>query len=216
MRMKNESCTLCHVRGVGSGREKVTTRRGKHTIDLPVPSEVERVVEKVADEIEVTRESKDAIEKEVELIQKFVPMPRPPPPFPQRLMKKTEKGKYRRGLSVLRMMRGWNIVVLLLRGHLFRRMRILELSLFLVPLLDLGAPKLTAMHLAMSDRTMKRPNGVFQDFLVKVESFIFPADFMILDCKVDFEVPFILGILFLATGRALVDMERGQMKFLTK
>ena len=50
--------------------------------------------------------------------------------------------------------------------------------------------------------------------LVKVESFIFPADFVILDCEVDFEVPIILGRPFLATGRALVDMEKRQMKFL--
>ena len=49
--------------------------------------------------------------------------------------------------------------------------------------------------------------------LVKVESFIFPTDFVILDCEVDFEVPIILGRPFLATGRALVDMEKGQMKF---
>ena len=49
--------------------------------------------------------------------------------------------------------------------------------------------------------------------LVKVESFIFLADFVILDCEVDFEVPIILGSPFLATGRALVDMEKGQMKF---
>ena len=49
--------------------------------------------------------------------------------------------------------------------------------------------------------------------LVKVESFIFPADFVILDSEVNFEVPIILGRPFLATGRALVDMEKGQMKF---
>ena len=46
-----------------------------------------------------------------------------------------------------------------------------------------------------------------------MESYIFPADFVILDCEVDFEVPVILGNLFLATGRDLVDMEKGQMKF---
>ena len=51
------------------------------------------------------------------------------------------------------------------------------------------------------------------DVLVKVELFIFLADFVILDCEVDFEVPIILGRPFLATGRALVDMEKGQMKF---
>ena len=49
--------------------------------------------------------------------------------------------------------------------------------------------------------------------LVKVESLIFPVDFLILDCEADFEVPIILGSPFLATGRALVDMEKGQMKF---
>ena len=49
--------------------------------------------------------------------------------------------------------------------------------------------------------------------LVKVESFIFPADFVILDCEFDFEVPIILGRPFLATGRALVDMEKRQMTF---
>jgi len=79
--------------------------------------------------------------------------------------------------------------------------------------LGLGDPKPTAMRLLMADRTVKRPIGVLHDVLVKVESFIFPADFVILDCEVDFEVPIILGRPFLATGRALVDMEKGQMKF---
>ena len=60
---------------------------------------------------------------------------------------------------------------------------------------------------------MKRPIGILTDVLVKVESFIFSADFVILDCEVDFEVPIILGRPFLATGRALVDMEKGQMTF---
>ena len=70
------------------------------------------------------------------------------------------------------------------------------------------------MRLLMTDRTVKRPIGILHDVLVKVESFIFPADFVILDCEVDFEVPIILGRPFLATGRALVDMEKGQIKFL--
>ena len=62
------------------------------------------------------------------------------------------------------------------------------------------------MLLLMVDRTVKRPIGVLHDVLVKVESFIFPVDFVILDCEVDFEVPIIIGRPFLATGRALVDM----------
>ena len=77
----------------------------------------------------------------------------------------------------------------------------------------LGDRKTTAMRLLMADRTVKRTIGIFHDVLVKVESFIFPADFVILDCEVDFEVPIILWRPFLATGRALVDMEKGHMKF---
>ena len=79
--------------------------------------------------------------------------------------------------------------------------------------LGLGDPNPTTMRLLMADRTVKRPIGILHDVLVKVESFIFPADFVILDCEVDFEVPITLGRPFLATGRALVDMEKGQMKF---
>ena len=66
----------------------------------------------------------------------------------------------------------------------------------------------------MADRTVKRPIGILHDVLVKVELFIFSADFVILDCEIDFEFPIILGRPFLATGIALVDMEKGQIKFL--
>ena len=79
--------------------------------------------------------------------------------------------------------------------------------------LGLGDPKPTTMRLLMADRTVKRPIGILHDVLVKVESFIYSAYFVILDCEVDFEVTIITRRQFLATGRALVDMEKGQMKF---
>ena len=69
------------------------------------------------------------------------------------------------------------------------------------------------MRLLLADLTVKRPIGILHDVLVKVGSFIFTTDFVILDCEVDFEVPIITRRQFLATGRALVDMENGQMKF---
>ena len=65
----------------------------------------------------------------------------------------------------------------------------------------------------MADRIVKRPIGILHDVLVKVESLIFMADFVILDCEVDFKLPIILGRPFLATGRVLLDMEKGHMKF---
>ncbi|XP_070025615.1 uncharacterized protein [Nicotiana sylvestris] len=65
----------------------------------------------------------------------------------------------------------------------------------------------------MADRTMKRPLGIIDDFLVWVDKFILPADFVILDCEVDYEVPIILGRPFLATRKALHDVEVGEFTF---
>ena len=45
--------------------------------------------------------------------------------------------------------------------------------------------------------------------LVKVGKFIFPADFIILDMEKDSQVPLLLGRPFLATGAALIDMQKG-------
>ena len=72
--------------------------------------------------------------------------------------------------------------------------------------LRLGDPNTISMRILIADRIVKIPIRILHDVLVKVESFIFPADFVILDCEVDFEVPIILGRPFLATDRALVDM----------
>lgn len=55
----------------------------------------------------------------------------------------------------------------------------------------------------MADQTVKSVIGILHDVLVKVESFIFLADFSILDCEVDFEVPIFLRRSLLATSRAL-------------
>jgi len=65
----------------------------------------------------------------------------------------------------------------------------------------------------MDDRSIKRPIGILYDILVKVDKFIFSADFVILDCEIDVEVPIVLCRLFLAIERALVDVESGELKF---
>ncbi|XP_069148139.1 uncharacterized protein [Solanum lycopersicum] len=57
------------------------------------------------------------------------------------------------------------------------------------------------MPLLMADQTVRRPIGILYNVLITVESFIFMANFVIIDCEVDFEVPIILGIPFLATGK---------------
>ncbi|XP_070003773.1 uncharacterized protein [Nicotiana sylvestris] len=65
----------------------------------------------------------------------------------------------------------------------------------------------TLMLLQLADHMVKRPTGILDDVLVQVGKFVFLADFIILDCQVDEEIPIILGRPFLATGRALIDYE---------
>ena len=55
---------------------------------------------------------------------------------------------------------------------------------------------------------VKTPTSILHIVLVKMESFILLADFVILDWEVDLKVPIILRRPFLTTSRALVDMEK--------
>ena len=87
-------------------------------------------------------------------------------------------------------------------------------SINLMPLsvarrLSLGELTLTTITLQMADRTMAKPEGVIEDVLVKVGKFVFPVDFIILDIEEDSQVPLLLGRPFLATGVALIDMQKG-------
>ncbi|KAL5564686.1 hypothetical protein UlMin_027850 [Ulmus minor] len=50
-----------------------------------------------------------------------------------------------------------------------------------------------------------------EDVLVKVDKFIFPMDFIVLDYEADLEVPIILGRPFLATGRTIIDVQKGEL-----
>ena len=48
--------------------------------------------------------------------------------------------------------------------------------------------------------------------LVKVDKFIFSVDLVVLDMQEDKEIPIILGRPFLATGRAMIDVQKGELK----
>ncbi|XP_052172173.1 uncharacterized protein LOC127788102 [Diospyros lotus] len=59
--------------------------------------------------------------------------------------------------------------------------------------LGLREAKATRMSLQLEDRSVKHPRGIVEDLLVKVDKFIFPADFIILDMGEDRDVSLILG-----------------------
>ena len=77
--------------------------------------------------------------------------------------------------------------------------------------LSLGELILTTITLQMADRSMARPKGVLEDVLVKVGKFIFPVDFVIMKMEEDTQVPILLGRPFLATGAALIDVQKGEL-----
>nr|GEW49606.1 reverse transcriptase domain-containing protein [Tanacetum cinerariifolium] len=72
----------------------------------------------------------------------------------------------------------------------------------------LSLPELTPtrMTLELTDRSITRPKGVFEDVFVKVGKFHFPIDFVVVDFQADPRVPLILGRSFLRTDRALIDV----------
>ena len=87
--------------------------------------------------------------------------------------------------------------------------------------LGLGEARLTTITLQLVDRSLKHPGGggggggggaVIEDVLVKVDKFIFPIDFFVLDMEEDKEIPIILGRPFLATNKAMVDVQKGELK----
>ncbi|MFS7949268.1 putative nucleotidyltransferase, Ribonuclease H [Helianthus anomalus] len=77
--------------------------------------------------------------------------------------------------------------------------------------LDLGEPSPTRMSIRLAGRSIKYPRGFVENMLVKIDKFVFPVDFVILDMDEDSRVPLILGRPFLNTARTIVDVAAGQI-----
>ncbi|KAK9032979.1 hypothetical protein V6N11_018021 [Hibiscus sabdariffa] len=79
--------------------------------------------------------------------------------------------------------------------------------------LGIREAKPTTMMLQLADHSFVQPEGKIEDILVRVDKFIFPADFLILDCEADKNAPIILGRPFLATSRAIIDFDKDEIAF---
>jgi hypothetical protein len=68
----------------------------------------------------------------------------------------------------------------------------------------------------LADRSVKRPRGIVEDVLIKVDKYYFPMDFIVLDTEpvqnVGVQIPVILGRPFLATANALINCRTWVMK----
>ncbi|XP_058732869.1 protein CFT1-like [Vicia villosa] len=72
--------------------------------------------------------------------------------------------------------------------------------------------KHTGITLQLADKSIISPYGVVQDMLVKVDKFLFPVDFVVVEMEEDRYVPLILGRPFMKTTRMMIDIDDGIMK----
>ncbi|XP_019256280.1 PREDICTED: uncharacterized protein LOC109234664 [Nicotiana attenuata] len=192
---------------------KDTEQEVEAQVEVPVVVETEKVPE----EAKIQEVNQEEVKEKSERTPKtLAPIPRPPPPFPQRLAWKVDDSKIENFYDILKKL-SVNIPFV----EAFQEMP--GFSKYLKDLITkkkitkkevvnvthrqavLGMPRPTSMGLQIADRSIKRPVGIVDDVLVKVGKFLLPADFVILDCVVDKEIPIILRRPFLATARALMD-----------
>ncbi|TYJ30334.1 hypothetical protein E1A91_A06G123800v1 [Gossypium mustelinum] len=77
--------------------------------------------------------------------------------------------------------------------------------------LGLGKPKQTRMSIQLADKTIRFPRGIIEDVLIKIDKFIFPVDFIVLDIKEDSNTPLILGRPFLVIAKTIIDVGIGEL-----
>ncbi|XP_058751853.1 uncharacterized protein LOC131624948 [Vicia villosa] len=72
--------------------------------------------------------------------------------------------------------------------------------------------KATRMTLKLADKSTTHPHGIAEDLLVKVDKFIFPVNFVVIDMEEDYDTPLILGRPFMKTSQMMIDIDDGLMK----
>nr|XP_016483019.1 PREDICTED: uncharacterized protein LOC107803766 [Nicotiana tabacum] len=200
------SDTIANPKGNGSGTAShcisITTRSGKI-----LQGENEQIVE-VEDpeqEVKIQEVNREEVKEKVKETPKVLePVHIPPPPFPQRLARRVDDSKLEKFYDILKQL-SVNIPFV----EAFQ-----EMSVFAKYLKDLITKKKTTKN-----EVVNVPHRVSSIIVITIvqkkedPGEVPPADFVILDCVVDKEIPIILWILFLDTGRALMDLERNEIKF---
>jgi len=82
---------------------------------------------------------------------------------------------------------------------------LMPLSVFMK--MGINEPRKTTMSIQLADRSNVYPKGIIEDVLVRVDKFIFPVDFVVMEMEEDEEVPIILGRPFLATRKSLIVVD---------
>ncbi|GJX30563.1 zinc finger, CCHC-type containing protein [Tanacetum coccineum] len=70
-------------------------------------------------------------------------------------------------------------------------------------------PTETDIRLSLASHSYIYPLGIAKDVIVDVVGYVYPIDFVILDIKEDEKRPFILGMPFLTTAKAVIKFDKG-------
>ena len=70
------------------------------------------------------------------------------------------------------------------------------------------------IELCLADGSVRKPHGIVEDVIVRIEGCYFSVGFLVVDMKITKELsqaPIILGRPFLATAKAVIDWEKGEV-----
>ncbi|XP_039797589.1 uncharacterized protein LOC120662523 [Panicum virgatum] len=71
----------------------------------------------------------------------------------------------------------------------------------------------TPMHLQLADSSVRYPEGIAEDILVKVRDNFIPVDFVVLDMDISKDTPLIIGRPFLSTAGAQIKVGAREIRF---
>ncbi|XP_070043245.1 uncharacterized protein [Nicotiana tomentosiformis] len=77
--------------------------------------------------------------------------------------------------------------------------------------MEIGEIRSAPISLQLADQTTLIHEGIVEDVLVRVDKFVFPMDFIVVNMEENKEAPLILGRPFLATGRAILDIHERKL-----
>ena len=105
------------------------------------------------------------------------------------------------GMSFTRSLLDTGASINILPKAVFDRHHVGELQPFLV-------------ELCLADGSVRKPHGLVEDVIVRIEDCYFPVDFLVVDMKMTKELsqaPIILGRPFLATAKSVTDWGKGEV-----
>ncbi|GJU46386.1 putative nucleotidyltransferase, ribonuclease H [Tanacetum coccineum] len=91
--------------------------------------------------------------------------------------------------------------------------RISLMPYFMYARLDLGELKLACMCIKLANKSTLYPRGIAENVIVKMDKFIFPMDFEVLDMKEVHKILINLVRPFLATTHAMIDVFNKKISF---